>query len=377
MILQQPAAFMPFPREFVALFHIARWTSEHEVTHIVSRNISSRNAAQRKGVINMINILPFALLKLGTTTSSIVATIALAFQLFLDLCVSVSTKNLLFASNTIKRVCPSSLLMSQVVLLAILSITFLVQETLLFTISPFMLFVFLSISLAISFVMNRSQFSVCLSSLLTTWSRSILLTSLVSTLFTLMSQAIGCGFVEREVFQRGWEVSFASRTKLGFALRFSSFWGVCVVFSTIFLATFDTLLIQSIRRLICSSFIEKFSGSRFNLLAISTPFKSFWDRWQWLYGGFRAHPAYRAKPIFLVAVNGEIGERQKQFATVTLLALWGVLRYSIVHDRGLSLLSSRLWMFAASQGQNNIQLPQHYTTKPLHKQLQEVFYASC
>src|SRR5260221_7967233 len=96
---EQTTAFRPFPGEFIILALIARRTCQHQIIDTVRGDITPCYTPQREGMIDVIDILPTALLKPGMTARRIIAAILLAFQQILDLCSSIGTRNSLFAST--------------------------------------------------------------------------------------------------------------------------------------------------------------------------------------------------------------------------------------------------------------------------------------
>lgn len=89
MTLQQSSTLCPLPRELVVFAVITRTTSKNNVTHIVSRNIRTCNTTNRECMLYMVFIFPlpfyFGSLKFGMSTSSIIASVLLSFELLRNL----------------------------------------------------------------------------------------------------------------------------------------------------------------------------------------------------------------------------------------------------------------------------------------------------
>lgn len=100
MKLQQPSTFRPFVRIFIAFPMVTRRTGQNDVTHVVGRDVCSYNTREGKSMLHMIAILAFFFLKLGMPTRSIVATVALAFQLFCNLCRSMIARYTQFPNTS-------------------------------------------------------------------------------------------------------------------------------------------------------------------------------------------------------------------------------------------------------------------------------------
>jgi len=104
MRLEQSPALRPFPGEFVIFALIASRTGQYQVVDVIGRNGCARNATQRERMVNMVDIFSLSLLEFGMSTGCIVASIALAFQLLLDLCRSIRSLNCTLKSTSMDRV---------------------------------------------------------------------------------------------------------------------------------------------------------------------------------------------------------------------------------------------------------------------------------
>jgi len=93
-MLQQPIAFRPLPRKAVAFAEVTTLASDNQIANIIGGNISSRYAAQRKRMVNMMS----------TPRNKFLAIIAFSLLsgiLFSDLLGGMLARNGFFASTAI------------------------------------------------------------------------------------------------------------------------------------------------------------------------------------------------------------------------------------------------------------------------------------
>lgn len=109
MILQQSTALIPLPGVFIPFAAIAGRARQHQVTHIVSRNIGTCYTADWKRMLDFIVILPLPVfldtLELGKPALGIVTTVVLPLQLLGYLCSRMCSLNLLFTRSTFVFMC--------------------------------------------------------------------------------------------------------------------------------------------------------------------------------------------------------------------------------------------------------------------------------
>lgn len=104
MMLEQTSSFRPFMGQTIPLFVITGWTRQHQIAHVVCRDASADSATHGIGMLDMKDILPIPFFKLRITTSRVVTSILLPFQLFLDLCRGMRTCDGSFLSTIPLRI---------------------------------------------------------------------------------------------------------------------------------------------------------------------------------------------------------------------------------------------------------------------------------
>lgn len=102
--LQQSTALWPFPWKFIILTLIAGRASQYQIANIIGGNIGTSHAIKRERMVDVVDVFFSLLLKLGVTTSSIIALISLCFQLNLNLFRRVGSCNLLLTGSAAMRV---------------------------------------------------------------------------------------------------------------------------------------------------------------------------------------------------------------------------------------------------------------------------------
>lgn len=95
-MLQQSSSFAPLPRELISFASVTRRTSQHNISYIVGRDVTSSDTRQWISMLYMIDVLSFRLLK---SLMAIIALMLLPLKLILDLLRGMSTQNRLFTST--------------------------------------------------------------------------------------------------------------------------------------------------------------------------------------------------------------------------------------------------------------------------------------